>query len=196
MKKLKIGITGGIGAGKSIVSQILKSMGFAVYDSDYNAKLLMNTSEDIRTALIAQFGTETYQNGKIDRCFLASKIFGNKENLQYINGTVHPAVFRHFTEWAEKQKSNPVFIESAILYESGLDKFVDSVIYVKAPETLRLTRAAERDNTSEKDIEKRIKNQVEEEIAAQNHAENIIINDGRQSVIKQLNAALQKLRSY
>lgn len=194
MKKLRIGITGGIGAGKSVVSQLLKSMGYAVYDSDSNAKELMNSSPEIKSALINLFGNEAYSSGMLNRRFISSQVFSNPKILAEMNGIVHPAVFRHFNEWADSQPGITVFIESAILYQCGLDRFVDRVIYVDAPQEIRIARAMHRDNSEREEVENRIKNQTASEFFALSHADAIITNDDTHSVIAELNTVLEKLQ--
>ena len=101
-----IGITGGIGSGKSVISRILKIMGYPVYDSDLWAKYLMNNNQTIRQTLINKFGAQTYTNKKLNKIYLAQQIFNNKENLIFVNSIVHPIVCNHFLQWAEKRQSN------------------------------------------------------------------------------------------
>ena len=155
----KIGITGGIGSGKSVVSRILTTMGYPVYDSDSWAKRLMNNHPDIRQALTDRFGSDTYISDNLNRPYLAQQIFNDKENLTFVNSIVHPIVCNHFLLWAESQPTELVFIESAILFSSGLDKILDKVIYVDAPQDLRLQRAMLRDNAPAEAITARINNQ-------------------------------------
>ena len=137
-KILKIGITGGIGSGKSVISRLLKIMGYPVYDSDSWAKVLMNEDKAIRDSLSAMFGDEVYTDTGLNRSFLAQKIFNNKENLAFVNSVVHPAVGKHFLQWTEMQNANLVFIESAILFSSGFDKIVDKTILAFAISTAQV----------------------------------------------------------
>ncbi|MBQ2019118.1 MAG: dephospho-CoA kinase, partial [Alistipes sp.] len=129
----KIGVTGGIGSGKSTVCELLRDRGVAVYDSDSRAKQLMAESEALREQLIAAFGAECYNAEGLNRAFLASKVFGNEEALQQLNSIVHPAVRADFQTWAELQSSPYVVLESAILFEAGFETEVDATLAVMAP---------------------------------------------------------------
>jgi dephospho-CoA kinase len=189
----KIGITGGIGSGKSVISRILKIMHYPVYDSDYWAKFLMNNDKTIYKALTDKFGPETYSSEGINRPFLAQLIFNNKENLTFVNSIVHPAVGNHFLQWAEKQQSSIVFIESAILFSSGVNKIIDKTIYVDAPQEIRLQRAILRDNASTEAISARIKNQINGDEYARTHSDYIINNDNTSLLIPQIISILQNL---
>ena len=189
----KIGITGGIGSGKSVISRILKIMHYPVYDSDYWAKFLMNNDKTIYKALTDKFGPETYSSEGINRPFLAQLIFNNKENLTFVNSIVHPAVGNHFLQWAEEQQSSIVFIESAILFSSGLNKIIDKTIYVDAPQEIRLQRAILRDNTTTEAISARIKNQINGDEYARTHSDYIINNDNTSLLIPQIISILQNL---
>jgi dephospho-CoA kinase len=192
-KTLKIGITGGIGSGKSVISRILKTMGYPIYDSDSWAKKLMNENEEIRNFLTFKFGKETYTLTQLNRPFLAQKIFNNKENLAYVNSVVHPIVGKHFLQWSEQQNSSLVFIESAILFSSGFNKIVDKVIFVDAPQDVRLERAILRDNATTEAIMARIKNQEKGNIFAYNHSDFIIQNDNKILIIPQIVSVLKKI---
>jgi dephospho-CoA kinase len=189
----KIGITGGIGSGKSVISRILKIMHYPVYDSDYWAKFLMNNDKTIYKALTDKFGPETYSSEGINRPFLAQLIFNNKENLTFVNSIVHPAVGNHFLQWAEEQQSSIVFIESAILFSSGLNKIIDKTIYVDAPQEIRLQRAILRDNATTDAISARIKNQINGDEYARTHSDYIINNDNTSLLIPQIISILQNL---
>lgn len=189
----KIGITGGIGSGKSVISRILKIMHYPVYDSDYWAKFLMNNDKTIYKALTDKFGPESYSSEGINRPFLAQLIFNNKENLTFVNSIVHPAVGNHFLQWAEEQQSSIVFIESAILFSSGLNKIIDKTIYVDAPQEIRLQRAILRDNATTEAISARIKNQINGDEYARTHSDYIINNDNTSLLIPQIISILQNL---
>jgi dephospho-CoA kinase len=189
----KIGITGGIGSGKSVISRILKIMHYPVYDSDYWAKFLMNNDKTIYKALTDKFGPETYSSEGINRPFLAQLIFNNKENLTFVNSIVHPAVGNHFLQWTEEQQSSIVFIESAILFSSGLNKIIDKTIYVDAPQEIRLQRAILRDNATTEAISARIKNQINGDEYARTHSDYIINNDNTSLLIPQIISILQNL---
>lgn len=189
----KIGITGGIGSGKSVISRILKSMGYPVYDSDSWAKHLMNHHQAIRQALIEKFGAETYTPEGLNRAYLAQQIFTDKANLAFVNSIVHPTVCNHFLQWADCQHTEFAFIESAILFSSGLDKILDKVIYVDAPQDLRLQRAMLRDNAPAEAITARINNQSHDNEHARTHSDFIILNDNQTLIIPQILSILQKI---
>ena len=190
---IKIGITGGIGSGKSVISRILKTMAYPIYDSDSWAKKLMNENKEIRNSLTLKFGEETYTKTELNRQFLARQIFNNKENLAFVNSVVHPAVGKHFLQWSEQQHSKLVFIESAILFSSGFDKIVDKVIFVDAPQDMRLKRAMARDNSNSEAIMARIKNQAPGDTFARTHSDFIIQNDNKKLLITQILSVLNEI---
>ena len=159
----KVGITGGIGAGKSTVCDLLRERGVAVYDSDSRAKQLMSEDVMLRAELIEAFGDAVYGASGLDRAYLAKSVFGNDEALRKLNAIVHPAVMRDFAEWAEVQEGDYVVLESAILFEAGLADRVDSVVAVMAPESLRLERAMARDGASRDEILHRIRSQMSDD---------------------------------
>ena len=138
---IKIGITGGIGSGKSVVASLLALSGVPVYIADEESKWLTNNSPVIREKLTALFGPEIYTNEGLNKKLLASHIFNNPEQLQQVNQIIHPEVNRHFSAWVERQTSPLCAIESAILFESGFYKVVDISLMVYAPRELRIERA-------------------------------------------------------
>ena len=160
---IKVAICGGIGSGKSTVCQMFAERGIALYDSDSRAKALMNESEALRKALIAEFGEECYVDGVLNRAYLASKAFGSEEQLAKLNSIVHPAVKADFLRWAEAQEGEYCLLESAILFESGFDKLVDKTVAVLAPQTLRVMRAMERDGATKEAVEARVKAQMSDD---------------------------------
>ena len=159
----KVGLTGGIGSGKSKVAEFLRDREVAIYDSDSRAKELMMSNEALREALIAEFGQECYTADGINRAWLAQRVFNNEAELAKLNAIVHPAVMRDFAEWAEVQEGNYVVLESAILLEAGLENHVDVVVAVMAPKELRLERAMLRDGAKREQIEERMRNQMSDE---------------------------------
>ena len=159
----KVGLTGGIGSGKSTVAELLHIRGVAIYDSDSRAKELMNGNEVLREALIAAFGAECYTDAGLNRAWLAERVFGNKAELERLNAIVHPAVMRDFAAWAEAQEGDYVVLESAILLEAGLEEHVDVVVAVMAPKDIRLERAMQRDGASREQIEERMRNQMSDD---------------------------------
>lgn len=159
----KIGVTGGIGSGKSTVCELLRDRGVAVYDSDSRAKQLMAESEALREQLIATFGAECYNAEGLDRAFLASKVFGNEEALQQLNSIVHPAVRADFQAWAEQQQSPYVVLESAILFEAGFETEVDATLAVMAPMPMRLERTMARDGVDKESVMRRMEHQLSDD---------------------------------
>ena len=159
----KVGITGGIGSGKSTVCRMLVERGIALYDADSRAKELMSTSEALRKALIENFGTETFTAEGLNRAYLAERVFNDKQQLHLLNSLVHPAVIADFEAWAEGQEGHYVLFESAILFEAGLESRVDAVVAVMAPEALRVERVMARDGHSAEQVMARIKNQMSDD---------------------------------
>ena len=159
----KVGITGGIGSGKSTVCRMLAERGVAIYDADSRAKELMATSESLRQALVENFGAETFTAEGLNRAYLASKVFNDAEQLRLLNSLVHPAVIADFEVWAEGQNGQYVVFESAILFEAGLENRVDVVVAVMAPESLRVERVMARDGHSKEQVMARIKSQMSDD---------------------------------
>ncbi|SDX14098.1 dephospho-CoA kinase [Aequorivita viscosa] len=154
-----IGLTGGIGSGKTTVAKMFAELGIPVYNSDVEAKILTNTSEAIRKELILLLGDETYKNGKLDRKFLADKIFNDKVLLQKVNAIIHPKVGEHFKNWVANQTAPYVIKEAAILFESGSNVQCDLVILVTASKKERIRRVMDRDQVSKTEVEARMNNQ-------------------------------------
>ncbi|MBR5822026.1 MAG: dephospho-CoA kinase [Alistipes sp.] len=159
----KVGITGGIGSGKSTVCRMLAERGVALYDADSRAKELMSTSEALRNALIENFGAETFNAEGLNRAYLAARVFNDAEQLRLLNSLVHPAVIADFEAWAEEQNGQYVVFESAILFEAGLENRVDVVVAVMTPESLRVERVMARDGHSKEQVMARIKNQMSDD---------------------------------
>lgn len=155
----RIGLTGGMGSGKTTVASMFKDLGVAVYNSDVEAKRLMNEDSGIRFAIIALFGEQAFQDNTLNRRFLAEKAFNNKELLLALNHIVHPAVREDFRSWAKQQEGLYVIQEAAILFENGGYKNFDQMILVTAPKKVRIARIKERDHLTEKAILKRMQHQ-------------------------------------
>ena len=161
---IKVGITGGIGSGKSTVCDIFKMLAVPVYEADFEARWLTNHHPDIIKGVKTLFGEEIYVNGMLDRKEVGAKVFSDKELLAGLNGIIHPVVAHHFEDWLKKHEECPFILkEAAILFESGGHKQVDQVIAVTAPTELRIQRVMYRDGLSEKEVECRISNQMPEE---------------------------------
>ena len=159
---LKVGITGGIGTGKSTVSQMFAAKGIAVYDSDLRAKTIMLDNEQLVGELKNEFGEKVYVNGQLNRTFLAKIVFDSKNKLAKLNSIVHPFVANDFSSWLLNQNSKFILKEAAILFESGAYLAVDKVVLVTCPLSIRIDRVSKRDGISEKDIMKRVNNQMQE----------------------------------
>ena len=190
---IKIGITGGLGSGKSVVSALLSMAGIPVYVADNESKALADTSTLIHENLKKLLGNDLYVNGKLDRKRLASFIFGDDELLKKVNDIIHPVVRGHFREWVLKQESGYCAIESAILYESGFDYDVDIVLMVYAPVELRLTRAMKRDGATEAEIMKRMNRQMPDAFKREK-ADFVIINDDVRALIPQIDRIVTVFR--
>lgn len=171
----KVGITGGIGSGKSTVCAMLEELGVAVYNSDARAKELMTTSATLREAIVARFGAECYTSEGLNRGYLAERVFGDAAELAALNSLVHPAVMADFEAWAERQEGSYVVFESAILFESGLEQRVDMAIAVLSPEELRIERAMRRDGASREQVVARIRRQLSDDERA-DRAKYAIVN--------------------
>ena len=189
---IKIGITGGIGSGKSIVSSLFNVTNIPVYVADDKSKLLTNNSADIRKKLKSLFGEDIYMNDSLDGKRLASLIFTNEELLKKVNSILHPVVKKDFQHWVSKQISKYCALESAILFESGFDRDVDFILMVYAPVSLRLTRTMLRDGVTEADVMKRMNRQMPDELKRK-QADFVIVNDGVQPLIPQFDQFIKLL---
>lgn len=191
MKKI-VGITGGIGSGKSVIGKILTTMGYPVYYSDQAAKELMESDAVIVKELNQLFDHKAYEDGKLNRSYLAQQIFSNPELKSKLNKIVHPRVRKHFNEFVEDQTSPLVFNEAAILFETGGAKNFDAILLVVADEEVRINRVMERDGITKQEVLNRINNQWSDE-KKKALTEFIIYNNPSDLLVPQLNAILKKL---
>jgi len=184
---LEVGITGGIGAGKTLVANIFRTFGIPIYNSDEEAKRLMNEDEDLKGKIIDLFGRESYVKGVLNRAYLTEVVFKNQDNLTSMNNIVHPAVFQDYNKWLIKYDDIPITIkEAALLFESGSYKDLDYTILVSAPRSIRIGRVLLRDtNRTKEDIEDIIEKQMNES-AKKKLSDFIIINDGKRMIIPQV----------
>lgn len=191
MKKV-VGITGGIGSGKSIIGKILTTMGYPVYYSDSAAKKLMESDAIIQKKLNLLFDNKAYVDGKLNRAYLAQQIFSNPELKNKVNQIVHPRVRKHFNDFVAEQTSPLIFNEAAILFETGGHKNFDAIILVVADKNLRIKRVMERDNVSKQEVLDRMNNQWtdEEKIKLTNL---LIYNNTDNLLVPQVNIVLSKL---
>lgn len=194
MKPKLIGITGGIGAGKSTVSTICKHLGFKVYNSDQRAKEIVSEDSTIKKKLISFFGNNIYKNGVLDRKFLSDKIFNDKSSLQQINSIIHPAVKKDFNSWVINNLNEKIlFKESALLLESGAYKELDKIILIVSDKNLRVSRVLNRDqNRSKKEIESIIDKQIDE-VDAIKYADIVIDNNHKKMLLPSVIKEIEKL---
>jgi dephospho-CoA kinase len=190
----KIGITGGIGSGKSIIGKIISIMGFPVFYSDIEAKRIMLSDEKVTSQIKSIFGYEAYINNDLNRNFLAEKIFSQPELKNQINAIVHPAVRQAFDDFAQNQQKPFVFNEAAILFETGSYKSFDATILVVADEELRIKRVQERDYVPVKSILDRMRNQWSDE-KKKPLADFIIENNEGSLLVPQVEKILTELTS-
>lgn len=157
---MKLGITGGIGSGKTSVCKVFNVLGIPVFSADPEAREIMDNERNIRRAINEIVGKNIYPGGKLNRMELASLIFNDRDLLEKVNSLVHPVVFEHFNRWAEKQTTPYVIMEAAILFESGASKLVDRVATIVAPVEERISRVTRRNTLNRDQVMERIKNQM------------------------------------
>ncbi|MEY3404574.1 MAG: hypothetical protein RL161_4 [Bacteroidota bacterium] len=186
---LQIGITGGIGSGKSTVATVFHCLGIPVYDADSHAKALMTTDGNLKEAIRKEFGTLSFTDqGQLNRNFLASEVFPNQEKLKRLNQLVHPRVAEDYQKWFNVQQNRRypyVVKEAALLYDSGSNRLLDKVIVVAAPDSVRMERVKERDKRSDLDIETIMKRQMPQEEMIQ-RADFVVENDGKSMILPQI----------
>ena len=188
---LKIGITGGIGSGKSTIAKIFETLGISVYNADEAAKRLMNTDESLKAAIKKEFGNETFMNGLLDQKLLASVVFNDPQKLEALNSLVHPATINDAAEWIKKQISPYIIKEAALLIEAGAEKMMDYVIGVFAPKELCIQRVMNRDSINREEVVKRMKRQMPE-VEKLKQCDFIIVNDEQELLIPQVLALHQQ----
>ncbi len=198
-KCLRVGITGGIGSGKSLVCKMFAALGIPIYDADARAKMLLEFDENIVEQVKKEFGEAAYlPDGKYNRPHVAKIVFSNPEKLARLNAIVHPAVEKDSRTWhevfAEKGTFPYTLKEAALLIESGSQRQLDFLILVTAPEHLRIERVVKRDNLTTEEVKKRIESQMPEAEKLK-FADAVIVNDGSKSLIKQVFSLHQKLIS-
>jgi len=156
---LKVGITGGIGSGKTTVCMVFETLGIPVYYADKQAKLLMNNNTKLKSSIAEYFGKDIYSNDELNRRKLAEIVFNNKTALEKLNSLVHPAVAHDFECWLSKQKSHYVLEEAAIIFESNITHRFDKIILVTAPDQIRIERVCFRDSITPETVRERMNNQ-------------------------------------
>ncbi|MFO7658203.1 MAG: dephospho-CoA kinase [Bacteroidales bacterium] len=182
----RVGLTGGIGSGKSIVCNIFRQLSIPVYNADIRAKILSDNDSEIKQRLMRLFGKKIYTSFGLDRKKLATIIFNDKDALQSVNAIIHPKVIRDFEEWLREHRHRKYTIhESAILFESGMVPMFDNTIMVTSPEALRIKRVMERDNVDETHVRNIMKSQMPEEKKTE-LSDYIITNDDKTPVLPQV----------
>ena len=190
---LRLGITGGIGSGKTLVCSIFQQLGVPVYNADTRAKWLINNHTELKTKLIKQFGEATFKDGLYNTAHISSIVFGNPTQLALLNAIIHPAVFEDWKQFCELHQTAPLVIkEAAIMLETDSKYTVDKIALVYAPLALRMQRVMQRDQISEADLLKKINAQMAEEEKLK-LADYVIVNDGEQSLVEQVLKLHQQL---
>lgn len=190
---IKVGITGGIGSGKTYVCTYFSRLGIPIYDSDVRAKELMNTSGLIRKKITELFGSQSFIDGDLNRSFLSKIVFADTKKLQQLNEIVHPEVKKNFEIWTKQNRKSPyVLKESAVLIENNIHKELDFIILVTAPIKIRIQRVMSRNFFTKKQVKERINNQLSDE-EKEKYADYIILNDGNQNIDNQINKIHKEL---
>lgn len=184
---IRVGITGGIGSGKTTVCRIFEVLGVPVYYADDRAKALMVEDDDLRTGIKQLFGSQAYHDdGSLNRAYIAQRAFSDNELLEELNGLVHPAVWRDGEAW-QKEHSGATYTlkEAALLYESGGHHLLDVIIVVAAPDEVRIKRVMARDGVSREEVETRMSKQLPQRDKVE-RADYLVVNDGNRSLIQQV----------
>ena len=189
---LKVGLTGGIGSGKTTVARIFELLGIPVYFADNAAKTIMNEDEHLKALITAHFGEASYTGGTLNRAYISSIVFLNAEKLALLNTLVHPATIRAAEKWMQEQRAAYVIKEAALIFESGSQNGLDLVIGVYAPKQLRILRTIQRDAISREEVLKRMSNQVNEELKMK-LCDFVIYNNEQQLLIPQVIALHEQL---
>lgn len=190
---ITIGLTGGIGSGKSFVAERFAAMGVPCYNCDERAKLLYDNA-DIKRLVTDRYGAEAYTDGKLNRQFLASRIFADKAELEWIDSIIHPAVRNDFVAWRNSQTTDIVVVESAILFEGGLEKLCNTVVAVVAPIEVRIARVMHRDGATREQVAQRIANQRNDDYF-RTHANHVIVNDGSAEIDTEIKKIIENQRN-
>jgi dephospho-CoA kinase len=182
---LRVGLTGGIGSGKTTIARIFESLGTPVYNADEAAKRIMNQRPAMREAILEKFGPDAYVNGELNRAHLSKIVFSDKEKIDWLNALIHPATIEDAKEWMQQQKAPYVIKEAALLFESGAASELDYIIGVTAPEALRVQRVIKRDQLDPSQVKKRIELQLEESLK-QKLCDFTILNDEVSPLLPQI----------
>jgi dephospho-CoA kinase len=193
-KPIKIGLTGGIGSGKTTVAKIFELLRVPVYYADAASKKLYHTNAELKQDMKKHFGEQIYKNEILDKGQLAAIVFNDEKKLALLNGLVHPRTIRDAEEWMERQIAPYVIKEAALIFEGGSASGLDFVIGVRAPKHLRIKRVMDRENISRNEVLTRMQRQIDEEIKMR-LCDFVIVNDEQQAVIPQVLALHQKFLS-
>jgi len=189
---VRVGLTGGIGSGKSTVAQIFEVLAIPVYYADVAAKRLMNEDEELRSAITNIFGKQAYVNNSLDRKYISSIVFSDPSRLELLNAIVHPATKKDGEAWMQKQTSPYAIHEAALVFEAKVSDRLDHVIGVSSPLELRIKRAMERDKVSHDEVLKRMYQQLDEDVKM-SKCDFVLINDEQQLLIPQVLELHEKL---
>jgi len=189
---LKIGLTGGIGSGKTTVAKVFELLDIPVYYADIEAKRIMNEDPELKEQIIRHFGPNAYPSNDLDRSYIASIVFNDKKKLDLLNSLVHPATIKDGNNWMKRQTSPFCIKEAALIFESGMQEHLDYVIGVSAPVGLRIKRSVQRDAVNEEAVKARMDKQMDEETKL-SLCDFIIYNDEETAVIPQVLALHDKL---
>lgn len=192
---LRIGLTGGIGSGKSTVAHIFNVLGIPIYDADAAAKRLMAEDELLKKRILNVFGEKAYLNGKLNRKFLSDVVFNDETKIKLLNSLVHPATIKDANEWMKKQNAPYLIKEAALIFESGSDKFLDLVIGVRSPLSLRIERTMKRNHITAEEVRERMKFQMDES-KKMALCDFIIENDEKEMLIPQVLHLHEKLLNH
>ena len=189
---LRVGLTGGIGSGKTTVAGIFEVLGIPVYYADEAAKRLMNENTALKEKIIQHFGEAAYKDGLLNRPYISQQVFQNKEKLELLNSLVHPVTIKDGNDWIQKQTSAYAIKEAALIFESNSQNDLDYVIGVYSPESLRIQRSMKRDNISRDKVLLRMKNQMNEE-EKMKRCDFVIYNNEEQAIVPQVLELNRKL---
>ncbi len=192
---IKVGLTGGIGSGKSVVASIFEVFGIAVYNSDDAAKRLMNEDSGLKSEITRHFGKEAYKDGQLNRSYISKIVFEDKQKLELLNSLVHPVTIRDGEQWMIRQKGAYAIREAALIFESGTNKYLDYVIGVHASQSLRIERVMKRDDSTREQVLSRMNNQLDD-AKKLSLCDYVIHNDDQHAVLPQvlrLHESLQRL---